>query len=503
MPSISPAVALVVNVPAVTVAIVIVSIAANISAQRQRRWRQEGEGQGNSAFFCREALPGCIVVLAVVDASLSALAPFLSLSPLPFPLPLLFPSPPLLHRSCFFRCHLELIVVCALPIVAATIVFAAATATIVTVVAAAIAATIATTVALLSLRWHSCCAALSSFHCAGWFLPVALPLLLESSLRVPLLADCCVCHALPWWCGRQQRQPPPPPAIHQSLRHQQHHDPRFPDFLPCVALDLWKKGRQIGKFGEILIRETILGSIQMESVILNNCAIIYVDMKHIVLFYFVSALFSQVQGNAGQVGYIPPLPSLSPSPLLFPPLPLPSSSSATTITIAIALFLAISIATWPKTMPHIAMLAWQTRMPGNAVAARQMTMPHIKVVARRKISWLLRCLPLLRPLVLLLCRSLAAPAGCCVAFIKCCCCHQTPPTLVSIVHRRHCCRCRCHQATTATTANEITIIYGQRKRQQQHHHHQRTNGSTNVKTFTSPDDLDLFYLPTVTRECSN
>jgi hypothetical protein len=30
----------------------------------------------------------------------------------------------------------------------------------------------------------------------------------------------------------------------------------FPDFLPCVALDLWKKGRIIGKFGEILIRQT-------------------------------------------------------------------------------------------------------------------------------------------------------------------------------------------------------------------------------------------------------
>jgi hypothetical protein len=43
----------------------------------------------------------------------------------------------------------------------------------------------------------------------------------------------------------------------------------------------------------------------MEGVILNNCAIIDVDMRHIIKFCFVSALFSQVQGNAGQVGYIP------------------------------------------------------------------------------------------------------------------------------------------------------------------------------------------------------
>jgi hypothetical protein len=33
------------------------------------------------------------------------------------------------------------------------------------------------------------------------------------------------------------------------------------------------------------------------------------------------------------------------------------------------------------------------------------------------------------------------------------------------------------------------------------HHHQRTNGSTNVKTFTSPVNLDLFTLSTAFEVC--
>jgi hypothetical protein len=55
---------------------------------------------------------------------------------------------------------------------------------------------------LLSLRWHSCCAPRLSFCHAGWLLPVALPLLLASLPRIPLLADYCVCRALPWWSSR-------------------------------------------------------------------------------------------------------------------------------------------------------------------------------------------------------------------------------------------------------------------------------------------------------------
>jgi hypothetical protein len=56
-------------------------------------------------------------------------------------------------------------------------------------------------------------------------------------------------------------------------------------------------------------------------------------------------------------------------------------------------------------------------------------------------------------------------------------------------------------AATATTANattivELSIFHCLRKRQQQQHH-QCTSGSTNVKTFTSPDDLSLFNLSTV------
>jgi hypothetical protein len=42
----------------------------------------------------------------------------------------------------------------------------------------------------------------------------------------------------------------------------------------------------------------------------------------------------------------------------------------------------------------------------------------------------------------------------------------------------------------------------QRNKQQQQHH-QCTNGSTNVKTFTSPDNLDLFNLSTVFEVCDD
>jgi hypothetical protein len=44
MPSISPAVVLVVNVTAATVNVVVIPIAANISAWWQQQWWQEGEG---------------------------------------------------------------------------------------------------------------------------------------------------------------------------------------------------------------------------------------------------------------------------------------------------------------------------------------------------------------------------------------------------------------------------------------------------------------------------
>jgi hypothetical protein len=56
------------------------------------------------------------------------------------------------------------------------------------------------------------------------------------------------------------------------------------------------------------------------------------------------------------------------------------------------------------------------------------------------------------------------------------------------------------QAATTTPMVERTIINCQRKRQQQHHH-QHTNGSTNVKTFTSSVKLDLFNLSTVFEVC--
>jgi hypothetical protein len=88
-------------------------MAANISARQQRWWRRKGEGQGDSAVFCHEAFPGCIIVVAVVDVPMSALASFSLPSPLPFPSPLLFPLPPSLQRRRFFCCRFEAIVVCA------------------------------------------------------------------------------------------------------------------------------------------------------------------------------------------------------------------------------------------------------------------------------------------------------------------------------------------------------------------------------------------------------
>jgi hypothetical protein len=69
----------------------------------------------------------------------------------------------------------------------------------------------------------------------------------------------------------------------------------------------------------------------------------------------------------------------------------------------------------------------------------------------------------------------------------------------NVAHRRprHHCRCRlAATAATATTVVKLTVIYSQ-KHWQQKQHHQRTNGSTNLKKITFPDDLDLFNLPTV------
>jgi hypothetical protein len=77
-----------------------------------------------------------------------------------------------------------------------------------------------------------------------------------------------------------------------------------------------------------------------------------------------------------------------------------------------------------------------------------------------------------------------------------------PPIIVNRRHRR---RCRCRWAATASTATtvvKLTVVHCQRKRQQQQHH-QHTNGSTIVKTFTSPDDLGLFNLSTVFEVCDD
>jgi hypothetical protein len=52
-----------------------------------------------------------------------------------------------------------------------------------------------------------------------------------------------------------------------------------------------------------------------------------------------------------------------------------------------------------------------------------------------------------------------------------------------------------HHHLHCTTVVKLTIFHCQRKATAAAHQH--TNGSTNVKTFTSPDDLDLFNLSTI------
>jgi hypothetical protein len=74
-----------------------------------------------------------------------------------------------------------------------------------------------------------------------------------------------------------------------------------------------------------------------------------------------------------------------------------------------------------------------------------------------------------------------------------------------VIHRCHGHHYRCRRAattSTATTVVKLAVIKCQRKRQQQQRH-KRTNGSTNVKTFTSPDNLDLLNLSTVFEVCDD
>jgi hypothetical protein len=74
-------------------------------------------------------------------------------------------------------------------------------------------------------------------------------------------------------------------------------------------------------------------------------------------------------------------------------------------------------------------------------------------------------------------------------------CHPSPPLpplpLLPGRHRLH-----------ATTVVKLAVVHCQRKKQQQQHH-QRTNGITNVKTFTRPDIMDLFNLSTVFEVCDD
>jgi hypothetical protein len=102
--------------------------------------------------------------------------------------------------------------------------------------------------------------------------------------------------------------------------------------------------------------------------------------------------------------------------------------------------------------------------------------------------------------------------------------HCCPPSAF-VIARRHATvnalvACRfCRQlssiAATATTATAAGLplpplpppwsnsLLSIAKESQQQQHHQHTNGSTNVKMFTSPDDLDLFNLSTVFEVCDD
>jgi hypothetical protein len=106
-------------------------------------------------------------------------------------------------------------------------------------------------------------------------------------------------------------------------------------------------------------------------------------------------------------------------------------------------------------------------------------------------GWLLQCF--LLSAFIISCRQTTVNA---------CCWPLLPPIVIHRRHRRRR-RCRCLQAATtvtATTVVKLTLVHCQRKRQQQHRN-QHTNGSTNVKTLTSPDNLDLFNLSTVFEVC--
>jgi hypothetical protein len=91
------------------------------------------------------------------------------------------------------------------------------------------------------------------------------------------------------------------------------------------------------------------------------------------------------------------------------------------------------------------------------------------------------------------------------------CCHATINTRVA---GRFCCKLSSIAATAAAAAaagpppppppppwsnSPLSIA----KEDQQQEHRQRTNSCTKVKTFTSPDDLDLFNLSTAFEVCDD
>jgi hypothetical protein len=91
-------------------------------------------------------------------------------------------------------------------------------------------------------------------------------------------------------------------------------------------------------------------------------------------------------------------------------------------------------------------------------------------------------------------------------------CHHA--TNNALIAGRFCCELSSIAATaTAAAAAELPLPpppppwsnspLSIAKERQQQQHHQHTNGSTNIKTFASPDDLDIFNLSTVFEVCDD
>jgi hypothetical protein len=168
------------------------------------------------------------------------------------------------------------------------------------------------------------------------------------------------------------------------------------------------------------------------------------------------------------------------------------TTTALTTATALATALAIALATALAIALAIAIAGCQSLSSTAATAAAAAVAITATTIARLCFSrhWLIVVLFLLSAFVI-------APHHATVEALA------APPIFIHRRHRHHrrCCRCcRTATAAAATTIVELIIVHCQRMREQQNHH-QHTNGSTNVKMFTIPDNMDLFNLSTVFLKC--